>query len=53
MRVDSANVLFVDEVRVNLRVSNGCVRIYCSRGEGNSQKCLLLHDLFGGGSFMV
>ena len=52
-KADWANVLFVDEVRVNLRVSDGRVRIYRRRGERNSQNCLLQHDRFGGGSIMA
>ena len=52
-RADWANVLFVDEVRVNLRTNDGRKRIYRRRGERNSEKCLVQHDRFGCGSIMV
>ena len=52
-RADWANVLFVDEVLVNLRANDGLKRIYRRRGERNSENCLVQHDRFGGGSIMV
>ena len=46
-RADWANILFVDEVRFNLRGSDGRARVYRSESERDADVCLQEVDQYG------
>ena len=50
---DWANVLFVDENRISLRVNDGRARVYRARGERINENCVVETEPFGGGSIMM
>ena len=47
------NILFSDESRLCLKLSDGRVRVYRRRGERFSDACVLETNRFGGGSVMI
>ena len=52
-RADWANVLFVDETKINLNGSDGRDRVYRRRGERANDNCIVETQRFGGGSILV
>ena len=47
------NIMFSDESKLNLKISDGSVHIYCRRRERFADGCVKETDRFGGGGVMV
>ena len=52
-RADWARVLFTDESKFNLRISDGRARVYLRRGKRFSDNCVRERGQFGGGSVII